>query len=244
MPDHANADPNPYASQNFNLLPSRPSVRVLIHGYHLQAPQWRDVTWGTPTEGRLGRVPAGLLLAYRLGADSVTFGSGASCHGGSFEGERGLLIAAEHIGTLASLAGANPTRFSSWFWAAAKLDIDSQNTNDELTRFLGGVEADGIDLAFSVTSPFHLPRVAATGLKLCVTNNWQKGMVAYSCTASGVDPDNASVGDVVVLEPSHRPDRRSLPLTEFGSALLRLHELDDAAETCKLLSILLRTSDQ
>ena len=56
---------------------------VLVHGYHLEAPNWGEVVWG----GGAGRIAHGARVAEAFGADLLMVGSGASTHGDTGETE-------------------------------------------------------------------------------------------------------------------------------------------------------------
>jgi hypothetical protein len=66
-----------------------PNVGVLIHGCHLQAEGWENIMFGE--DGRMGRVPAGLIEAVNRNAKSVFWGTGAS------QSKNGIISSPTHI---------------------------------------------------------------------------------------------------------------------------------------------------
>ena len=68
-----------------------PKTAVLVHGFHLEAPDWDDVVWG----GGRGRIAHGARVAATQRAAFLIVGSGASAAGGETEAEAALRVLRE-----------------------------------------------------------------------------------------------------------------------------------------------------
>jgi len=175
---------------------------VLVHGFHLEAPNWEEVVWG----GGGGRIGYGARLAHALGAELLIVGSGASARvGGENEGAAALRVLAEN----------EPDAAVREVAARAEIDGAALCTREELVNAAARCAAGGVDRLYCVTSPAHCPRVA------------RDAVVAFrgSPTAVFVAPaetDFADAAVVAVLEPPHRPDRPPSKLHAVASRALAL----------------------
>lgn len=188
---------------------------VLVHGYHLEAPNWEEVVWG----GGAGRIAHGARVAEAFGAELLMVGSGASTHGDTGETEgaytlrwlrerRGAVSGAPTLvesatASLRAALGLDPPSGSlEALLDGAVVDARSRNTREELERAAAVCRERAVDRVFLVSSPAHCPRVARDA---AVVFERDCPGCAYFVAPCGTD--FCAPGDVAVLEPPHRPDQ-------------------------------------
>ncbi len=186
---------------------------VLIHGYHLQAKGWENIVWGEPP--LMGRLPKGIAVALETEAEVVVFGTGASEKGGKKEAEviRDYLF--EHFFELEKFPIYDGIKLKEDFREAERrlkeisvLETKSQNTLEEV-KFAGEIfKNHGIEKAILVSSPTHISRC----LKYAYVVFSEEKELSYLtqelyATPSQVCYPGDKAGDVIVIEPPHRPDR-------------------------------------
>ncbi len=226
----------------------RSSVGVLVHGFDLGADDWSRVVWGSPRDGRLGRVPHGLLLASRLDACVVVLGSGGTEDAsGVSEARCTREMALAHLDELSGLPSSDArdscdVRKLRRMLAESVLLEDARNTADELRAAREIFRDRRIQTVVLVSSPTHAPRCVRDAARIFhvdeataeATDSAHQGSEgansgAYRPTilASPCDTDFAEgEGGAVVIEPAHRSDR---PTWHDDGGRLSLHRLASRA---------------
>lgn len=220
---------------------------VLVHGCNLQAENWRHLAWGS-APGDMGRIPQGLFAALTMEASVIVFGTGASRKQYNFPGspQTGkMLLEAEY--TLAFLESHfdELMAFKAWAdvcpasdsyqWNELKdslrarivLDTHSNNTVGEL-RAAGEIFLQhGCQRIVMISSPTHLVRVLRDASKVFQNDrryeSFQDNLLAMP---SATSYEGFTAADVVVVEPPHRPDRKTIPTHRRIARMLELQKLD------------------
>lgn len=185
---------------------------VLIHGYHLQAKGWENIVWGVPP--LIGRLPKGTAVALETEAEVVVFGTGASEKGGKKEAEviRDYLF--ENFFELEKFPIYNGIKLKEAERRMKKISVletKSQNTLEEV-KFAGEIfKNHGIERAILVSSPTHISRCLRDAYAV-FSKKKELSYLAQElyATPSQVCYPGHKAGDVIVMEPPHRPDRPSL----------------------------------
>lgn len=188
---------------------------VLIHGCHLQAEGWEEIVWGDPRKGRLGRVPFGVLKAAEIKAQLVVFSTGASSKDGMLEGQYTYIYMKEHFGDLlaaGNITGPDISQFRQWLGQVAQLELTSQNTREEILASARMAHAAGIERLILVSSPEHIMRCHQAALSVLGAEPELRHFLdeLYPIAAHTHFKD-ASVDDVVIIEPPHRGDMPKVP---------------------------------
>ncbi len=86
---------------------SKSPTAVLIHGHHLQAPNWEIFVWGTEGLREVGRIPRGIEVAVKEDAELIIWGTGASVdpETGKKESEYTYSFALDHAEELSKYVG-------------------------------------------------------------------------------------------------------------------------------------------
>lgn len=198
-----------------------------MHGFDLGADDWETVVWGTPRDGRLGRVPHGLLLARRFKATIVILGSGGTCDQfGVSEAERTRAHALEHISELSKL-GSDVRALRRLLQSDVVLLKTARNTRQELEAARVVFRQRGIDTVLIVSSPTHVPRCLRDA-SLVFGSNYASPAECPTILASPCSTDFGS-GGATIIEPQHRSDRPrwldadpSLQLSALAGRALRV----------------------
>jgi hypothetical protein len=219
---------------------------VLIHGCNLHVENWRHVAWGDPPD-QLGRVPQGILTALEFDATVIVLGTGASRKEfvwDTAEETGPVLLEAEY--TLEYLRRALDDLLA--FAPLAKffedepserirqrlqqllerivLDCNSQNTLEEVEQAGRLMGQQGCERMILVSSPTHVIRCLRDANRLVDERpefaQWRGRIFANPSVTSyeGTRP-----GDVVVVEPPHRPDRHMIPTHRRIQRMLDLQRL-------------------
>lgn len=220
---------------------------VLVHGCNLLIENWRHVAWGDPPD-RLGRIPQGIMVAAEHDAEAIVFGTGASSKtfrlGDSdktgkelLEADYSLEYLITHFASLAKfepivkripqLADANEIeQFKEKILQRVVIDNESQNTVEEI-RHAGRIFVErGIERVILVSSPSHVVRCLRDAAAI-YQNDPQFGSLAneiYACPSTTCY-EGTTAGDVVVIEPPHRPDRHVVPTHRRIQRMLTLQKL-------------------
>lgn len=222
---------------------------ILIHGCNLHVENWRHVAWGDPP-GQMGRVPQGILAALQFGAPMILLGTGASRKEFIWDStsEPGpLLLEAEYTleylkrSLLDLLAFAEiAAHFKDVSDASAveelqrlveciALDLVSQNTLQEVEQAGLRFAAAGIERMVLVSSPTHIVRCLRDANQLIDEQpgfqQWRSRIIACP---SVTNYEGTRAGDVVVVEPPHRPDRHMIPTHRRIQRMLDLQRLPNA----------------
>lgn len=208
------------------------NTAVLIHGCHLETDGWETVAMGDLAKGSLGRISKGLLVAHQSEASLVYFGTGASRKEGKLESEYTFETAMQHWRELAAICdaddgGGDPydSLFLQWLQRVAEVDTETQNTHEEISRFLDMCVDRGVTKPILVSSPFHAPRCLQTAQVVFdrLTNDSRYDVLRrnLSVVASDTNPTGLNTVDVVIVEPAHRGDTPRIP---FFSQVRRLFQ--------------------
>lgn len=221
---------------------------VLVHGCNLLIENWRHVAWGDPPN-QLGRIPQGVLVAVEHDASTIVFGTGASSKtfrlGDPEQQEKELLEAdysleylRTHFASLAKFSVLNerfPNLQSAQGLEEARknlldrivVDTDSQNTVEEI-RNAGEIFLDrDVERIILVSSPSHVVRCLRDATALFHAEPKFERFVneIYACPSTTCY-EGTSAGDVVVIEPPHRPDRHVVPTHRRIQRMLTLQKLN------------------
>jgi hypothetical protein len=181
-------------------------VGVLVHGFDLGADDWEEVVWGTPREGRLGRVPHGLLLSRRFKATTVVLGSGGTCdESGVSEAERTRAHAILHLSELSRLPHADVRALRRLLEKHVVLLEAARNTRQELEAARVIFRQRGVDTVVIVSSPTHAPRCLRDA-SLIFGSSSASPAESPTILASPCSTD-FGCGGATVIEPQHRSDR-------------------------------------
>ena len=221
---------------------------VLVHGCNLNIENWRYVAWGDPP-CQPGRIPQGLLVASQFDADVIVFGTGASSkifQLGDSEQLGNVLTEAEYSLEYLRLYFQNLSRFESLteqiaaFQGNAQtqqfrdfileniiLDNESMNTEEEIAN-AGAIFADHeIEQVFLVSSPSHVVRCLRDASRIYGSDErFEPFRHNIRAVPSTTCYEGTGPGDVVVVEPPHRPDRHVVPTHRRIQRMLALQKLD------------------
>lgn len=221
---------------------------VLVHGCNLNIENWRHVAWGDPPD-RLGRIPQGLLVAAQHDADVIVFGTGASIKTfrlGESEKTGQELTEAEysfeylktHFGNLCRFeilydripelrTPGGIKRLSEKIVGRIVLDTDSMNTAEEITNAGQVFVNNGVERVFLVSSPSHIVRCLRDAAAIYHRDEMYKTFCnSIRAVPSTTCYEGTQAGDVVVIEPPHRPDRHVIPTHRRIQRMLALQKLD------------------
>lgn len=181
------------------------NVGILIHGCHLQAEGWENIVWGEPTRGVYGRVPKGLMQAQLHNADFIFWGTGASEKDGLKESAYTLRHTIQHAHELSMYNGFDPYEIESILNTISHVDLETQNTTEEIRAALGECHKRGVQELILVSSPSHIARCHQEALKILAASNNAHQVLVYA-TASDTCFANSTAADVAIIEPPHRGD--------------------------------------
>jgi len=191
-------------------------VGVLIHGYHLQAKNWKEVVWGNPPFCP-GRVPQGIKIALEEKAKLIVFGTGASERNGKKEAEYTRDYLLEHFFELSNFEAFKKfdlKKAKDKIQKRIRVEILSQNTFQEI-KFAGQIfKKEKIEKIILVSSPSHLSRCLRDACHLYLND--------FLISASPAKTDFASPGKVIIIEPSHQKDQAKTNLYSFYQKLFQL----------------------
>ncbi len=221
---------------------------VLVHGCNLLIENWRHVAWGDPPD-RLGRIPQGVLVAVEHDASTIVFGTGASSKafrlGDTDKKDQELLEAnysleylRAHFASLAKFsvlvkrfpALKTPEGISeacTHLLSRIIVDTDSQNTAEEIRNAGEIFLKRDVERIILVSSPSHVVRCLrdATAIFHSEPKFSRFTNEIYACPSTTCY-EGTSAGDVVVVEPPHRPDRHVVPTHRRIQRMLTLQKLN------------------
>jgi hypothetical protein len=194
-------------------------VAVLIHGFHLNAMDWESVVFGK--EGQLGRVPVGVEEAVERNASLIFWGSGSSRKDGFTESEYTYKQAiGSKLQEIATHVHQDPAELVHYLNCVSFLDMQAQNTEQELQLAIELCQKRGIKHLILVSSPTHIARCLQEACKIKAQN----GSIHVNIYARPSDTcfANTTPSDVTIFEPPHREDR---PNINFGSSARQIFPL-------------------
>lgn len=208
------------------MIPKSPTA-VLIHGHHLQAPEWEKLVWGVEGLAEVGRIPRGIEVAIKENAELIIWGTGASEDpvSGKKESEYTYALALERADDLAAYVGMDKEKLVAWVRERSHVQLETQNTKDETYEALKLCKEKGINTLYLVSSPTHISRCLLTA---CQYQGEFKSMV-FCGIAAQTSTDFWSPADVAVVEPSHRPDRAETPMNLLAKRLASARKYKDRA---------------
>jgi uncharacterized SAM-binding protein YcdF (DUF218 family) len=179
------------------------TTAVLIHGHHLGVPDWEAVAWGDPPE-RPGIIPRGVAVAIEHDASFIFWGTGGSEKDGKKESEYAFDIACARV-----------PEHAAFLTERSYLDRVTANTTEEVAACVKLCIEKGIGRLILVTAATHAER----SLKEALAAESGMEIIAFPAATSyaGYGP-----GDVVVVEPPHRPDRVHSNLHELARRMVTL----------------------
>ena len=220
---------------------------VLVHGCNLNIENWRHVAWGDPPR-LLGRIPQGILIAEQFNADLIVFGTGASekeFRLGESKKKGQKLQEAEYsfeylnvyfdaLSKFELLKERIPELSDSDRYSDFRdktlgkivLDTESNNTVEEITLAGKLFAVHEIEQVILVSSPSHVVRCLRDAAMIYQGN---PTFERFQCNIHGVPSltcyEGTDPGDVVVIEPPHRPDRHVVPTHRRIQRMLTLQKL-------------------
>lgn len=225
-----------------NALPKTPSA-VLIHGHHLQAPDWEHFVWGEKDLARVGRIPRGIEVAVQEEADVVIWGTGASedSETGKKESEYTHALASEHASELATYLGVEELVVRDVLEKRSVIQTETTNTKNETYEALQLCKERGIHRLFLVSTPTHVPRCLLTA---CQFQEEFPDIVLVGVAAETVT-EYWNPKETAVVEPSHRPDRSETPFNLLAKRMASARKyIDEAPELYKDIEGLLDAFDK
>lgn len=184
---------------------------VLCHGRHVDTVGWKALVWG---EGdKIGTAPLALYLAVQNGAQLV-FGTGASEKDGLKECAFTRQHLKNHLAELTTFpefsgyCADGPYELDATFNPivdAAHLDLESQNTDQEVVNAVEFAKSVGATELIQVTSPFHAARCMNVVAKLC-ENGFDFGNVIPRVVSARSSTATCRAATTVILEHPHRGD--------------------------------------
>lgn len=206
---------------------------ILVNGCHLAAYDWRGIAWGHPKRNELGRIPKGVQVALQEKAERLVFGTGASSRtveekGVSvtkLEGEFTLDFLKSHLNDLGqfdSFADADLDAIRTLIEAIAVVEVESQNTAEEVRNAARRFLQEGIERMVIVSSPTHLPRCLRDACVALEGDEFRCLRQNLLVTPSDSPYLGSRAENVVIFEPPHRADRHSQPLHLNVQRLLRI----------------------
>lgn len=184
-------------------------IAILIHGCHLQAKKWANISWGNPKKNILGRTSKAfkVFLENHFDIDFVYWGTGASQKDGVVESQYTFNF------TLKKLRNKNmmvDQDLVDLFEKISFIDNESQNTPQEVARCMKLCKERGVKKLILVSSPTHIARC----LQSAEVVRSKGGFAGLQIVATASDTcfSDSTPADVLILEPSHRGDRAGIPL--------------------------------
>lgn len=220
---------------------------VLVHGCNLNIENWRHVAWGDPPN-QMGRMPQGVFIAEQEQAEVIVFGTGASEKAfqlGESERAGQVLAEAEYSYEYLKTNFEHLARFAVFqslpAFAAAQsleavrtnvldrivLDLESQNTKQEIINAGEIFAARQIERVILVSSPSHIVRCLRDATAIYQNDERFAGFCHnIHAVPSRTCYEGTTAADVVVVEPPHRPDRHVVPTHRRIQRMLTLQKLD------------------
>ena len=230
---------------------------VLVHGCNLNIENWRHVAWGDPPGqlGRIpqGILVAHQFQAdtivFGTGASSKEFRLGRHANGAKsdddsnadrklLEAEYSLEYLRQYFDSLRSFDAFKesiPEVASEQGWAKFResslsrivLDIESQNTIEEIKAAAEVFLAADIEQVILVSSPSHVVRCLRDATSIFASDQRLAGLQHRILASPSITCYEGTVpSDVVVVEPPHRPDRHVVPTHRRIQRMLTLQQLN------------------
>lgn len=188
------------------------SIGILVHGRHLNTPQWSSLIWGTPphTPGLLPTVIYTVLQKNLSNIETIVIGSGASETTDQIKESQWISQTLtdnwdnlEKFEILAPYTQYQDPQWQETLQSKILCDTSSQNTQDEVS-FVAN-EYQDLDQIIQITSGSHGPRCLHTS-----TIAKHRGLIpphqTWSVITDQTTYPNTQITDIAISEPAHRPD--------------------------------------
>ena len=167
-------------------------------------------------------MPKAILTAYEENAWVVVFGTGASqLKDGTKEGQVTIDHMLEHFDELSEFEAFNGINLDKLKKRMKEISIpetDSQNTKEEIEKATKIFSKKGINKIVLVSSPTHIPRCLRDAMEIFSRPKFASLMDGLSAQPS----HTYFAGKVIVVEPSHRNDRASVPLNKILKGIFQI----------------------
>lgn len=198
---------------------------VLIHGCHLQAKNWENIVWGEPKYNVFGRAARGIKIAIEERAELIYWGTGASEKDGLKESQYTFNYAISHAQQLAEFQGFDIHEIDFLIESKSFIDIESQNTTQEVMNAMEMCRGKGVTRLILVSSPTHIARCLQSAERVRAEGGFES--LNILATASDTCFANSTPADVLIVEPPHRGDRAEIPLHLTLKLAMFARKLDD-----------------
>lgn len=208
------------------MIPKTPTA-VLINGHHLQAPEWELIVWGAKDLSRVGRIPRGIEMAVKEDAKLIIWGTAASSDPktGKKESEYTQAYALAHAEELAVYVGRTKEEVISLIQDRSFVQLDSNNTKNEVHTALSLCDERDIHTLYIVSSPTHVPRCLLTAAQF----QDEFPDIVLCGVAAETAPDFWHPKDVSIVEPAHRPDRSEAPMNLLAKRMASARKYTEPA---------------
>jgi len=184
---------------------------ILIHGCHLEANGWKNIFWGDPQKGILGRAPKAFDLFWKEeNVALIYWGTGASEKDGKKEAKYSFDYALARANQLPGFKGFDTHQIEKIFGKYSYIDTVSQNTPQEVEGAIHVCREKEIERLILVSSSTHIARCLQCAEKVRFEQGFKDleivAMVSDICYAG------STPADVLIVEPPHRGDRAEIPL--------------------------------
>lgn len=208
------------------MTPKSPTA-VLINGHHLQAPEWELIIWGNKDLSRVGRIPRGIEMAVKEDAELIMWGTAASSDPETEkkESEYTQAYALAHAEELAAYVGRTKEEVVSLIESRSVVQLNSNNTKNEIHTALSLCEERDIHTLYLVSSPTHVPRCLLTAARF----QEEFPDIVLCGVAAETAPDFWHPKDVSIVEPAHRPDRSEAPMNLLAKRMTTARKYKEPA---------------
>jgi len=208
---------------------------VLCHGAHLNANNWYELVMGDIDQDIIGRAPRAIEVALVHGASAIIWATGASEKDGVKEAVYTYDCVMQELASIhlylvrthVSLSGMSLSELRARINVLSVFDEVTQNTTEEVAYAATVAKAYGCPVVVQVSSPTHIQRCYAESVKLNFTAS-PTSQVFFIPVVSDTCFLDSTPADVVVSEPPHRGDNRSLWLPRLFRVFFRLMTWEQA----------------
>ncbi|MFQ5540960.1 MAG: YdcF family protein [Candidatus Paceibacteria bacterium] len=200
---------------------------VIIHGLHLETPEWERLVWGSNDLKEVGRIVRGIEVAIKENVDFIVWGTGASedAETRQKESEVTLELARNRITQLAQHVGVSEELINDFLTKRSFVQCETQNTKQEVQEALALFREKGVKNIYLVSSPTHVPRCLLTAIQC---SEQKDGFVLYGVAAETAT-NEWHPKDVSVVEPAHRADRSEAPMNLLAKRMARARKHKERA---------------
>jgi hypothetical protein len=192
---------------------------ILVHGRHLNTPNWSRLVWGDPEQQRMGSLPTMVDLILREASDqpveAIIFGTGASrTPDGIVEADFSKQYLLDHFNDLEKFNRIKQNPKLHTIAGRDKLEArlrssitetTSKNTREEIIAAAGIFKARGITVVSHVTAASHAPRCVQLQSEISESGQIPKAQ-RWSVVADDMTFRDLPASATTILEPWHRGD--------------------------------------